>query len=104
MHYLGSMHSSVVFTLYTFQVFHATNLKCDQSQPLIMWRSGNHVSVRHYIRMRHDETGKSKLEASQLILHLSRYGALILSARWMLISVSQHSTASLCNFDTLIHH
>lgn len=45
---------------------------------------------------------KSKLEASQLILHLSRYGALILTARWMLISVSQHSTAFLCNFDTLM--
>lgn len=37
-----------------------------------------------------------------MILHLSHYPALIPTARRMLIIVSQHSAAFLCNFDSLM--
>lgn len=45
---------------------------------------------------------KYKLDASQHVLHLSHYASLIPAAVWMVISVSQDSAGSLCNFHSLI--
>lgn len=58
--------------------------------------------VVYKIRHLQEAAGKFKQEASQHILHLSHYPALIRVAVWMLISVSQHSATSLCNFDSLM--
>lgn len=60
------------------------------------------LAVVYKIRHKQEAAGKFKQEASQHILHLSHYPALIPVAVWMLISVSQHSAASLCNFDSLM--
>lgn len=88
---------SSVFTLHTYHICLATVykslLKYDQSgtapDHVAVWKS--YVLVRCY----QDEAATGKLS-------LHHYPALISTAGWMLISVSQHSAAFLCSA-TLIH-